>query len=297
MAIAVQTDMATPSLHRYGTDELKKEYLDPAVGGETVAAIAVTEPDAGSDVAGMKTKAVRDGDEWVINGTKLFITNGTQADWICLSAGPTTKAATGASPRSWSPPTHPGSRSAGRWRSSARAPRTPPSCASATCGSRSPTPSGRRAGGSSSRWSSSSTERMIASLSGSGLNGPGPRADLGVPQQRQAFGSRSSTTSTSVTSWPELAAEVDLLRHYNRRHRRGLRAGQDTKRMVAIAKLTAGRLLRRVAGPVSPAPRRHRLHGGVWIARYLRDRRPWSIGAGTDEVMLRTIARLDATGA
>ncbi|HYF45886.1 MAG TPA: acyl-CoA dehydrogenase family protein, partial [Acidimicrobiales bacterium] len=68
MAISVQTDMATPSLHRFGTPELKEQYLRPALTGEAVASIAVTEPDAGSDVAGIRTRAVRDGDEWVING-------------------------------------------------------------------------------------------------------------------------------------------------------------------------------------------------------------------------------------
>ncbi len=86
MAVSVQTDMATPSLHRFGTHDLKLRYLAPAVRGEMVAAIAVTEPDAGSDVAGIRTRAVRDGDEWIINGTKLYITNGTQADWLCLLA-------------------------------------------------------------------------------------------------------------------------------------------------------------------------------------------------------------------
>src|SRR5581483_2172415 len=86
MAISVQSDMATPSLHRFGTDELKRRYLTPAIKGEMVASIAVTEPDAGSDVAGLRTRAVRDGDEWVINGSKLYITNGTQADWLCVLA-------------------------------------------------------------------------------------------------------------------------------------------------------------------------------------------------------------------
>src|SRR5262247_1297863 len=86
MGISVQTDMATPSLHQFGSDELRRRYLVPAITGEMVAAIAVTEPDAGSDVAGIKTRAVRDGDDWVINGSKLYITNGTQADWLCLLA-------------------------------------------------------------------------------------------------------------------------------------------------------------------------------------------------------------------
>ena len=86
MAMAVQMSMATPALARYGSHELKERYLAPAIRGEVVTSIAVTEPDAGSDVAGIRTRAVRDGDEWVINGAKLFITNGTQADWLCLLA-------------------------------------------------------------------------------------------------------------------------------------------------------------------------------------------------------------------
>lgn len=84
MGISVQTDMATPALHRFGSEELKERYLVPAIRGEQVAAIAVTEPGAGSDVAGITTRAVRDGDHWVINGSKMFITNAANADWLCL---------------------------------------------------------------------------------------------------------------------------------------------------------------------------------------------------------------------
>jgi citronellyl-CoA dehydrogenase len=86
LAVSVHTDMATPSLAEFGSDELKREYLVPAIAGESVGAIAVTEPDAGSDVAGIKTSAVRDGDDWVINGSKIYITNAANADWLCLLA-------------------------------------------------------------------------------------------------------------------------------------------------------------------------------------------------------------------
>jgi len=86
MGISVHTDMATPSLHSFGSDELKRRYLVPAIRGETVSAIAVTEPDGGSDVAAIKTRAVRDGDDWVINGSKIYITNAATADWLCLLA-------------------------------------------------------------------------------------------------------------------------------------------------------------------------------------------------------------------
>ena len=84
--ITVHTDMATPSLHRFGSEALKQKYLVPAIRGETVSAIAVTEPDAGSDVASIRTRAVRDGDDWVINGSKIYITNAATADWLCLLA-------------------------------------------------------------------------------------------------------------------------------------------------------------------------------------------------------------------
>jgi citronellyl-CoA dehydrogenase len=83
-AIGVQTDMATPALTAFGSDELKREFLAPAISGDMVAAIGVSETGAGSDVASLKTRARRDGDDYVITGSKMWITNGTQADWICL---------------------------------------------------------------------------------------------------------------------------------------------------------------------------------------------------------------------
>src|SRR5712675_3374208 len=86
MAIGVQTDMATPALARFGSDEVRHEFLAPAIAGDAVACVGVSEPGAGSDVASIKTSARSDGDDYVINGGKMWITNGTQADWICLLA-------------------------------------------------------------------------------------------------------------------------------------------------------------------------------------------------------------------
>ncbi len=86
LGVSVHTDMATPSLATFGDDDLKKKYLVPSIKGEMVGAIAVTEPDAGSDVSAIKTRAVRDGDDWVINGSKIYITNAANADWLCLLA-------------------------------------------------------------------------------------------------------------------------------------------------------------------------------------------------------------------
>ena len=86
MAIGVQTDMATPALARFGSDELRKEFLAPAIAGDMVACVGVSEPGAGSDVAGLRTSARKDGGDYVINGGKMWITNGTQADWMCCLA-------------------------------------------------------------------------------------------------------------------------------------------------------------------------------------------------------------------
>ena len=86
MAIGVQTDMATPALARFGSDALKREFLAPAIAGDVVACIGVSEPGAGSDVSAIRTTARKDGGDYVINGAKMWITNSLQADWMCLLA-------------------------------------------------------------------------------------------------------------------------------------------------------------------------------------------------------------------
>jgi citronellyl-CoA dehydrogenase len=86
MAIGVQTDMATPALARFGSDALRRQYLAPAIAGDMVTSIGVSEPHAGSDVASIKTTARKKNGDYVINGTKMWITNSTQADYIVLLA-------------------------------------------------------------------------------------------------------------------------------------------------------------------------------------------------------------------
>jgi len=85
MALLVQSQMATPIINEIGTDEQKREFLEPALKGEKIAALGVSEPGCGSDVASLKTTARRDGDDYVINGSKMWITNGTRADFITLA--------------------------------------------------------------------------------------------------------------------------------------------------------------------------------------------------------------------
>ncbi|MBO0332636.1 acyl-CoA dehydrogenase family protein [Sneathiella sp. CAU 1612] len=83
-SIGVQTTMCTPALTQFGSEELKQEFLIPTIAGDLVGCIGVSEESAGSDVANTRTFAKRDGDDYIINGSKMWITNGVQGDWICL---------------------------------------------------------------------------------------------------------------------------------------------------------------------------------------------------------------------
>ena len=86
LAIGVQTDMCTPALANFGSDEPKRNFLAPSIAGDMIGCIGVSEPGGGSDVAALKTTARKDGDDYVINGQKMWITNGTKADWMCMLA-------------------------------------------------------------------------------------------------------------------------------------------------------------------------------------------------------------------
>jgi len=97
MARMASTTLYGMPVERFGTDEQKKKYLEPVVAGDKIGCIGITEPDVGSDTAGMKTRAEKDGDDWILNGEKRFITNGSQADFMCAFAitDPTVKSKDG----------------------------------------------------------------------------------------------------------------------------------------------------------------------------------------------------------
>jgi len=86
MGFAVQSDMVLPPIHLLGTEDQKQRYLVPGIKGEKIACLGITEPGAGSDVAGIRTKAIKDGGDYLISGSKTFITNGPRADFILLVA-------------------------------------------------------------------------------------------------------------------------------------------------------------------------------------------------------------------
>ncbi|MFN7149103.1 MAG: acyl-CoA dehydrogenase family protein [Microthrixaceae bacterium] len=293
MALAVQTDMATPALHSYGSDELKERYLRPAVTGEQVAAIAVSEPDAGSDVAGLRTRAVRDGDEWVINGAKLWITNGTQADWLCLLCRTSDEGGYRGMSQVIVPTDAEGfsvsrkldklgmraSDTAELTFSDVRVP------VSNTIGE-----IGR---GFQQQMNQFQNERMIAAYQMIGAVELALERTIAYLKERMAFGAPLLANQSIQYELADVAAELDMQRHHNWAAVAAYQDGQDITRHATVAKLRSARLARRMADVAV------QYHGGMgyveenWPARFFRDTRLWSIGGGADEVMLRTLARMN----
>jgi citronellyl-CoA dehydrogenase len=297
MAIMVQASMATPALANHGSHELKQAYLAPVIRGVQVCSVAISEPDAGSDVAGIRTKAVRDGDHWVINGSKLYITNGTQADWVCLLAR-TEEGSSGYGGMSLVvvPTDTPGftvsrtlsklgNHSSDTAELSFHDMRVP---VSHTIGE-----PGR---GFQMQMEQFQIERLMGAYSATASAEIALRRTVEYLRVRHAFGKPLLANQALKFRLAELLAEVDLLREYNHTAAARVAAGQDATRMATIAKLKAGRLARDVADTCL------QFHGGMgymeetWTSRYFRDARLLSIGGGADEVMLRILTVLEGMG-
>ncbi len=293
MALAVQTDMATPALHTFGSPELKEQYLRPAIAGEAIAAIAVSEPDAGSDVAGIRTRAVRDGDEWIINGTKLWITNGTQADWLCLLCRTSDEGGYHGMSQVIVPTSAPGfsvSRKLDKlgMRASDTAElsfddvRVPVSNTIGEVGR-----------GFQQQMNQFQNERMIAAYQMIGAVETALQRTIAYLKERVAFGEPLLANQAIQFELADIAGELDMQRHHNWAAVDALAAGEDITRHATVAKLRSARLARRMADVAV------QYHGGMgyveenWPARFFRDTRLWSIGGGADEVMLRTLARMN----
>ncbi len=293
MAMAVQMAMATPALARYGSDELKEQYLRPAIAGEMVASIAVTEADAGSDVAGIRTKAVRDGDEWVINGSKMYITNGTQADWLCLLARTSDEPGHRSMSLIIVPTDVPGfavSRKLdklGMWSSdtaelSFTDVRVPISNTIGEVGR-----------GFQQQMVQFQAERLITVYRHIGSIEQALHRTRDYLNERMAFGQPLLANQHLQFVLAELSARHDMLKHYAYASADAVIRGEDATRFATIGKLMGARLQREVADVCV------QFHGGIaymdehWASRFYRDTRLDSIGAGADEVMLRILARMD----
>jgi len=291
MAIGVQTDMCTPALARFGSDELKREFLAPAIAGDTVGCIGVSEPGAGSDVAGVKSHARQDGEEYVISGQKMWITNSLQADWMCMlvntSDGPVHRNKS----LVMVPMDRPGIEKAKKIRKigmhssdtgliyfdEVRVPRR--------------FLIGEEGQGFVYQMQQFQEERLWAAASSLVPMEDCIAETIEWAQQRRMFGATLADQQWVQFKLAELKTEVEALRALTYRACDLYLEGQDVLELASMAKLKAGRLTRQVADTCL------QFWGGMGftlenrVSRLYRDGRLGSIGGGADEVMLGILAK------
>ncbi|TNE49442.1 MAG: acyl-CoA dehydrogenase [Deltaproteobacteria bacterium] len=293
MAIAVQTDMATPALAAFGSEELKQKYLAPAIRGEAVAAIAVTEPNAGSDVASIQTTAELDGDHYVINGSKLYITNGCQADWLCLLARTSQEPGFRGMSLIVVPTDTPGFKVSRKLKKLGNH----SSDTAELFFENMRVPVSNRIGeegmGFILQMQQFQKERLIGAVMSTTGAEKIVRMTINYCRERETFGMPLIDNQWIHFKLSELITEIEILKQFNYHCARGMIAGDDMTREVSMAKLKSGRLARDVADTCI------QFHGGMGymeeypMARYFRDARLISIGGGADEVMLGIIAKYE----
>lgn len=293
MGIAVHTDMATPALAMHGSHELKQEFLTRAISGEYVAALGVTEPDAGSDVAAIRTFARKDGDDYVINGAKLYITNGTQADFVCLLARTSDETGFRGMSLIVVPTKTKGfnvSRKLnklGNWSSdtaelSFEDVRVPQRYRI-----------GEEGFGFIYQMQQFQKERLIGAIMGIAGAERAVRKTIDYLKMRQTFGRPIIDNQFVHFKMAELITEIEMQRQFAYHCAARHIAGEDMTREASMAKYKVGKLLRETADWCM------QFHGGIgymeetWVSRYYRDSRLTSIGGGADEIMLGIIAKYE----
>ncbi|MEC7948430.1 MAG: acyl-CoA dehydrogenase family protein [Myxococcota bacterium] len=295
MALGVQTDMCTPALARFGSDELRQAFLTPSIAGDMVGCIGVSEATAGSDVAGIKTRARKDGDDYVISGSKMWITNGTQADWMCALVNtsdghPHRNKSLILVPLDAKGVTRDRKLNKLGMRSSDTAEvyfdevRVPQRYLI-----------GEEGFGFMYQMIQFQEERLWGSanvLKGLEQVIADTRAYAGG---REAFGQSILDFQTVHFRLAELSTEVEALRALIYAATEQYVAGENVTRLASMAKLKSGRLAREVTDSCL------QFWGGMgfmWetsVARAYRDTRLISIGGGADEVMLSIICKIDGT--
>ncbi len=295
LSIGVQTDMATPALARFGSAGLQLEFLAPAIAGDMVACIGVSEPGAGSDVAAIRTTARKDGDDYVINGGKLWITNGAQADWMCCLATTSEGAAHHNKSLIVVPMRTKGVTVERRLRKLGMH-------ASDTAQIHFDdvrVPQRYRIGDEGKGFTYQMLQFQEERLWGAAnaLRGlDNAIADtIEYTRERRIFGRSVLDNQVVHYTLAELQTEVEALRALVYRATELYVAGQDVTQLASMAKLKAGRLTREVSDKCL------QFWGGMgytWenpVARLYRDGRLASIGGGADEVMLSIISKIAGT--
>lgn len=295
MAIGVHTDMCTPALASVGSEALKQRYLAPSIAGDLVGCIGVSEPHAGSDVAAIKTTAVRDGDTYVINGGKMWITNGMQADWMCALVN----TGDGPSHRNKSLIIVPlDSKGVDRARKLDKLGMRSSDTAQIFFDNvRVPKDHlvGDEGMGFAYQMMQFQEERLWAAANALRSLEMCIEETVEYTRTRKVFGKPILDNQTVHFRLAELATEIEALRALTYRAIELYVGGENVVRLASMAKLKAGRLMREVTDACL------QYHGGMgfmWeskIARFYRDGRLLSIGAGADEVMLGIICKLEGT--
>jgi len=294
MAIGVQTDMCTPALARFGSPELKKEFLAPSISGDRVGSIGVSEVSGGSDVAAIRTTARVEGDDYVINGSKMWITNGMQADWCCLLANTSDGKphlnkslivvpldATGIDRQKIKKIGMNSSDTAQLFFDNVRVPKR--------------NLIGTEGAGFVMQMLQFQEERLWGAASGLRTLDRVIDQTIAYTRERTTFGQSILNNQVVHFRLAELRTEVELLRSLVYRAVESYIDGQDVTRLASMAKLKAGRLGREVTDACL------QYWGGMgytWdnpISQAYRDGRLTSIGGGADEIMLGIICKLEGT--
>ncbi len=293
MGITVHTDMCTPALDEFGSHELKKQFLEPAIKGTMVGAIGVSEPDAGSDVARIRTRAESDGDDYIITGSKMWITNGTQADWVCMlvrtSPGESFEGMslimvpTKSEGFSVSRTIH----KMGNWSSDT----------AELALERVRVPKANRIGaegeGFRLQMQQFQKERLIAAVTCYAGAERIVEITKTYLKTRKTFGKALIDNQYIQFKLAEVITEIECLKQLCYHCTRKLIDGQDMTREASMAKLKAGHLVRQVSDVCL------QFHGGMGyteeypLARYYRDTRLLPIGGGADEIMMGIIAKYE----
>jgi len=297
MAIGVQTDMATPALARFGSDAAEEDFLRPSIAGDFVACLGVSEVGSGSDVASIKTTAKKDGDDYVINGGKMWTTNGTQADWMCLLANTSDDQIH----RNKTLICLPLKDDAGKHRKGIEVARK-----LKKLGMRSSDTAqfhfedvrvpqryriGEEGAGFMYQMLQFQEERLWGSLSGLVAMEKTIDQTIDYTRQRKAFGQSILDNQVVHFRMAELKTELQALRSLTWDAVGKMLSGEDVTMLASMAKLKAGRLIREVNDSCL------QYWGGMGfmeetpVSRAYRDGRLASIGAGADEVILSIICK------
>merc|ERR1711962_294498 len=291
MAVGVQMDMATPALAKYGSQYIREQFLRPSIAGDKVACLGVSEPGAGSDVAQIKTTAKSDGDDYIINGSKFWITNGHNADWCCLlvntNDGPVHKSKSLVCVPMDSPGVVRGKRiekigmhssdTAQLFFEDVRVPKK--------------YIIGQEGKGFIYQMQQFQQERIYAVAINLKQLEMSINKTIEYTKQRKVFGKSVIENQYVHYRLAELQTEVELLRALTYRLTAQYVAGNDVTKLASMCKLKVGRLSREVNDSCL------QFWGGMGftqenpVSQFYRDGRLGSIGGGADEVMLQIISK------